>query len=171
MTFATILPSVMKEKERAKVEEALKDTLFELGNRLSMGENFETAAKKALTSRTECESVCCKLERELILCRGDIESAVFSTLSPISIEMANHYCEICKASKRDVRNAGKLATGIAHQVQDQNTVRKGIENKLKSTTDMMAGTSALFAPIILGMSIVMLGPITEITGEVFFDGW
>ena len=84
--------------------------------------------------------------------------------------MANHYCEICKASKRDVRNAGKLATGIAHQVQDQNTVRKGIENKLKSTTDMMTGTSALFAPIILGMSIVMLGPITEITGEVFFDG-
>ena len=170
ITFAIILPSVMKEKERVKVEEALKDTLFELGNRLSMGENFETAAKKALASRIECESVCCKLERELILCRGDIESAVFTVLSPISVEMANHYCEICKASKRDVRNAGKLATGIAHQVQDQNTVRKGIENKLKSTTDMMTGTSALFAPIILGMSIVMLGPITEITGHVFFDG-
>ena len=170
VTFATILPSVLKEKERAKVEEALRDTLFELGNRLSLGENFETAAKKALASRTECEAVCCKLERELILCRGDIENAVFMTLSPISSDMANHYCEICKASKRDVRNAGKLATGIAHQVQDQNTVRKGIENKLKSTTDMMTGTSALFAPIILGMSIVMLGPITEITGEVFFDG-
>ena len=170
VTFATILPSVMKEKERAKVEEALKDTLFELGNRLSMGENFETAAKKALGSRTECVTVCCKLERELILCRGDIESAVFTALSPISVEIANHYCEICKASKRDVRNAGRLATGIAHQIQDQNTVRKGIENKLKSTMDMMTGTSALFAPIILGMSIVMLGPISDITGEVFFDG-
>ena len=170
VTFATILPSVMKEKERAKIEEALKDTLFELGNRLSMGENFETAAKKALGSRTECETVCCRLERELILCRGDIESAVFTALSPVSTEIANHYCEICKASKRDVRNAGRLATGIAHQVQDQNIVRKGIENKLKSTMDMMTGTSALFAPIILGMSIVMLGPISEITGEVFFDG-
>ena len=135
-----------------------------------MGENFETAAKKALGSRTECVTVCCKLERELILCRGDIESAVFTALSPISVEIANHYCEICKASKRDVRNAGRLATGIAHQIQDQNTVRKGIENKLKSTMDMMTGTSALFAPIILGMSIVMLGPISDITGEVFFDG-
>ena len=41
--------------------------------------------------------------------------------------------------------------------------------KLKSTMDMMTGTSAIFAPLILGMSIVMLGPITEITGQVFFD--
>ena len=34
---------------------------------------------------------------------------------------------------------------------------------------MMTGTSAIFAPIILGMSIVMLGPISEITGQVFFE--
>ena len=54
-------------------------------------------------------------------------------------------------------------------IQDQNNVRKSIENKLKSTMDMMTGTSAIFAPIILGMSVVMLGPISEITGSVFFD--
>ena len=51
----------------------------------------------------------------------------------------------------------------------QNSVRKDIENKLKSTMDMMTGTSAIFAPIILGMSIVMLGPISSITGQVFFE--
>ena len=68
-----------------------------------------------------------------------------------------------------MRNAGKLATSIAHQIQDQNGVRKDIENKLKSTMDMMTGTSAIFAPLILGMSIVMLGPISEITGQVFFE--
>ena len=83
--------------------------------------------------------------------------------------MTGHYCDIYRASKRDIRNAGKLATSIAHQIQDQNGVRKSIENKLKSMMDMMSGTSAIFAPIILGMSIVMLGPITEITGQVFFD--
>lgn len=170
VTYASISPSVVKEKERVRTEEALKDTLFELGNRLSIGDNFETAVRKALASRKECEKVCCSLERELILCRGEIESAVLTALSPVSAEVAGHYRDIYKASMRDVRNAGRLATGIAHQIQDQKTVRKGIENKLKSTTDMMSGTSALFAPIILGMSIVMIGPITEITGEVFFDG-
>ena len=169
-TFMTICPSVSKERVRARTEEALKDTLFELGNRLCIGENFENALVRALGTRKECESVCCRLERELALCRGDIEGAVFGTIYPVSSEMASHYRDICKASMRDVRNAGRLAIGIAHQVQDQNTVRRGIENKLKSTMDMMTGTSAVFAPIILGMSIVMLGPIAEITGHVFFDG-
>ena len=35
--------------------------------------------------------------------------------------------------------------------------------------DMMTGTASVFAPLILAMSVVMLGPISEIVGEVFFD--
>ena len=169
VTFMTICPSLLREKERSKTEEALKDVLFELGNRMSMGENFENAVIKALGSRDECAQIRIGLERELVLCRGDIGSAVHAVLSPISSDVASCYRDICRASVRDVRNAGRLALGIAHQLQDQNNVRKGIENKLKSTMDMMTGTSSLFAPIILGMSIVMLGPISEITGHVFFE--
>ena len=169
LTFAVIYPSILKEKERVRTEEALKDALFELGNRMSMGDNFENAIKKALSSRKDCISLCEKVERELVICRGDIESMIIEVIGPISEEMTGHYCDIYRASLRDMRNAGRLATGIAHQIQDQNAVRKNIENKLKSTMDMMTGTSAIFAPIILGMSIVMLGPITDITGQVFFD--
>ena len=169
VTFCSIFPSIVKEKERLKKEDALKGALFELGNRLSMGENIETAIKKALGSREGCSSMSAMLERELMLCRGDIESAITAVMGKISVLMTGHYCDIYRASKRDIRNAGKLATSIAHQIQDQNGVRKSIENKLKSMMDMMSGTSAIFAPIILGMSIVMLGPITEITGQVFFD--
>ena len=169
VTFGSILPSVMKEKERLKKEDAIKDALFELGNRLSMGENFETAIVKALGSREGSASMAGMMERELTLCRGCIESAIKAVMGNISVLMTGHYCDIYKASMRDIRNAGKLATSIAHQIQDQNGVRKNIENKLKSMMDMMSGTSAFFAPIILGMSIVMLGPITEITGQVFFD--
>ena len=110
-----------------------------------------------------------RIERELNICRGDIESAIIAVIGKISDKMTGHYCDIYRASMKDVRNSGKLATSVAHQIQDQNGVRKDIENKLKSTMDMMTGTSAIFAPLILGMSIVMLGPITEITGQVFFD--
>ena len=169
LTFAVICPSIIREKERSKTEEALKDALFELGNRMSMGDNFENAVKKALSSRKDCEMLAQRMERELVLCRGDIESAIIEVMGAISEQMTGHYCDIYRASLRDNRNAGKLATSIAHQIQDQNAVRKDIENKLKSTMDMMTGTSAVFAPIILGMSIVMLGPISEITGQVFFD--
>ena len=169
MTFCTIYPSILREKERVKVEESLKDALFELGNRLSMGENFENAIKKTFESKKDCLTISYKIERELILCRGDIESAIIAVIGKISDCMTGHYCDIYRASLKDVRNAGKLATSIAHQIQDQNGVRKDIENKLKSTMDMMTGTSAIFAPLILGMSIVMLGPISEITGQVFFE--
>ena len=169
MTFCTIYPSILREKERVKVEDALKDALFELGNRLSMGENFENAIKRTFESKKDCLSLSCRIERELMLCRGDIESAIIAVIGEISDAMTGHYFDIYRASLKDVRNAGKLATSIAHQIQDQNGVRKDIENKLKSTMDMMTGTSAIFAPLILGMSIVMLGPITEITGQVFFE--
>ena len=169
MTFCTIYPSILKEKERVRIEDALKDALFELGNRLSMGENFETAVKKTFESKKDCLSLSYKIERELILCRGDIESAIVAVIGKISDKMTGHYCDIYRASLKDVHNAGRLATSVAHQIQDQNGVRKDIENKLKSTMDMMTGTSAIFAPLILGMSIVMLGPISEITGQVFFD--
>lgn len=169
LTFSAIIPSILKEKERLRMEDALKGALFELGNRLSMGENFENAIKTALGSRKDCSLLSSRMERELILCRGDVESAIDLVMGKISALMAGHYRDIYRASLRDVRNSGKLATSIAHQIEDQNGVRKGIENKLKSMMDMMSGTSAIFAPIILGMSIVMLGPITEITGEVFFD--
>jgi len=169
VTFSCILPSIMKEKERARMEEALKDVLFELGNRLSIGENFENATKKALESKKDCFKLSYMIEREFILCRGDTVSALRAVLDGISPKMADHYCDIYRASTRDLRDAGRMATGLAHQLQDQNRVRKDIENKLKSTMDMMTGTSAIFAPIILGMSIMMLGPISQMTGQILFE--
>ena len=45
-----------------------------------------------------------------------------------------------------------------------------MNNKLRSMTDMMTGTSAIFAPLILGLSITMMGPIASITGDVNVDG-
>ena len=169
VTFSAILPSIIRERERAKTEESLKDILFELGNRLSMGENFENAMKKAFESKKDCLTLSYRIEREFILCRGDTESALRIVLNDISPKMADHYCDIYRASMRDLRDAGRMATGLAHQLQDQNRVRKDIENKLKSTMDMMTGTSAIFAPIILGMSIMMLGPISQMTGQTFFE--
>lgn len=166
---AFMAPAVAEERKRGRTEEMLKDALFELGNRLSMGENFDTAITKALSSGKDGAEMAQKLEREIVLCRGDTESAVRAVLGPVSKLISGFYCDVCRASKRDIRDAGRLASSIAHQLQDQNSVRKDIENRLKSMLEMMTGTSAVFAPLILGMSVVMLGPISDITGAVFFD--
>lgn len=169
ISFALMVPGVVKEKKRAKSEEMLKDSMFELGNRLMMGENYETAIVRAFSSRTDCKWMSENITREITISRGDAESAIRTVIGPVSQMMSDFYCDVYKASLRDIRDAGRLASSIAHQLQDQNSVRKNIENKLKSMLDMMTGTSAIFAPLILGMSVVMLGPLSEIAGAVGFE--
>lgn len=164
LSLMLLIPKMVKERNRIKMEEMLKDSLFDLGNRLMMGENFEISLKKSFAARTDCEKLYESVSREMILSRGDIEKGLHRVIDPISSRMASVYCDICRSSARDNRDAGRFAVSVAHQLQDQNSVIKNIENKLKSMLDMMTGTSAVFAPVILGMSIVMLDPLSQIAG-------
>ena len=41
-----------------------------------------------------------------------------------------------------------------------------MRNKLRSMTDMMNGTAALFAPLILGLSIMMMSPLAQVAGPL-----
>lgn len=163
ISLAIVSYPYLMERKRKKIEAMLQDSLFELSNRLTMGENFDVALVRSLESRKDCKNLHISMKRELELCRGDIISAIDRIIRPISMQMFLSYADIYRASTKDIRNSGKLALSIAHQVQDQNSVRKGIELKLKNMLDMMTGTAAIFAPLILGMSIVMLGPISKIS--------
>ncbi len=165
----TMAPRIISETKRHKECDMLSDAIFELGNRLSMGENYDIALTKTFSSRKDMSRISEMTERELAICRGDVRGAVSSVLSPISEVLSGFYCDIYDASTKDIRDAGRLALSIAHQLRDQESVRKDIGNKLKSMLDMMTGTAAIFAPLILAMSMVMLGPISKITGTVFFE--
>ena len=67
------------------------------------------------------------------------------------------------ASNKDVRDAGRMATAIAYQLQNEDLVRNDMKNKLRGMTDMMNGTAAVFAPLILGMSIMMMSPLVSMS--------
>ena len=129
------------------------------------GENFESASVSAFSVRKGCRSVADALAREFDICRGDIEHAIDVCISPVSPTIAGYVKDIYRASCKDLRDAGRLAIALAHQMQDQDTVRKGIGNKLRSITDMMNGTSMVFAPLILGLSIMMMGPLSVVSGS------
>ena len=165
-TYLLIQPDVKKENTRAKVELVLKDALFDLGNRMVTGENFESALVGALSVRKECKNIAESLTREYVICRGDLESAIDRCISSVSVMMAGFVKDIYRASCKDVRDAGRLAIAIAHQLKDQDSVRKNLDNKLRSMTDMMNGTAAVFAPMILGLSIMMMGPLASVSGSV-----
>lgn len=162
--FASMYPEVRREKIRAKQEQLLRDSVFDLGNSLISGENFETALVAAVGVRKECRPVAEALERELMMCRGDVCSAIEMAVGKISRRVAGIFCDIYRCSVKDMRDAGRLAVSVGRQLQDQESVLKGIGNKLKSMTDMMVGTSMVFAPLVLGMSVSMLAPLAKISG-------
>ena len=162
VTFIILHPSTRNERMREKQEQLLKDAVFEFGNKLLAGENFERALVGAIGIRKECEDLSKSMGRELDVCRGDVRSAIYAVIGPVSGRMADIFCGVYECSLKDIRDAGRLAISVGRQLQDQDTVRKAIQNKLKSMTDMMTGTAAVFAPLVLGMSIAMLGPISKV---------
>lgn len=168
--FAFLYPAHTAEKKRLETEKLLKDSVFDLGNRMISGDNFENAVYGALNVRKETAGIAESFRRESVLCRGDVRSAIMLSVGTVSPQVAEIYCDVLAASGKDLRDAGRLAISMGRQIQDQETVTKGINNKLKSVLDMMTATAAVFAPLVLGLCISMLEPLRTISDSVYLGG-
>jgi hypothetical protein len=164
LTFAATFRSVSEERRIRKTETSLQYVFFELGNRLLSGSNFEDSMIAALGTRKECAHLSGRFSRCVRLSRGDVTGSLRSVLYGCSDEIADGYVRVYEASCKDTRDSGRLSVSIGHQMQDRMQVKRNIRNKLKSITDMMTGTSVFFAPMIMGMSIVLLKPMASISG-------
>lgn len=161
---AMLFPKVSADKKRRVAAASLEHVLFETGNRMISGENFETAFVDSLSERKECRMVERTLRTNILFSKGDIADGVRSSLHGYSEAMGDAYVRIYRSSVKNVRDAGRLAVSLGHQMQDQTAARKKTENKLKSMSDMMTVTSVMFAPLIMGLSIVLLKPLSEVAG-------
>ena len=170
LTIVLNIQDIRREKKLLKSEQGLRDSVFDMGNRMMSGNNFERAVPEAIMARKECKGAGESLYRELLLCRGDVAKAVAKAIRPVSEEMAIALCDVYRCSKRDVTDAGKLAMALGRQFQNQSHARRSLEISLKSMTDMMTATSMLFAPIILGMSVSMLEPLSNLSGFQSLEG-
>ena len=159
-----------KEQARRRAEDGLRDCVFEMGTAMLSGGIFENASVDAMGSRPECAEAASALGREMDICRGDVESAVEKALSPISEEVSRVLCDVRRCSMTDGEEAGRLASSVGRQFQNRADVMTGLELKLKSMTDMMTGTAMIFAPMVLGLSIALLGPLSEISGFQGMEG-
>ncbi|WP_201013815.1 hypothetical protein [Candidatus Methanomethylophilus sp. 1R26] len=164
LSFAAVFPAYMRESARKRCAVHLEDAVFDAGNRLLSGETFENAAIGAIASREGCAGIAEPLRREFAVCRGDEEGAVARALSPVSATVSDAFCAVCRAASKDLRDAGKLAVSIGRQMKDQRSVRNGIRAELRSMTDTMSATAAFFAPMVLGLSVSMLGPVSGMAG-------
>jgi hypothetical protein len=162
--FAFLHPGMIRERKKVKVENTMGIALFDLGNRLLAGENFETALVSVFKQRKDCTEFAEALERCIMVSRGDTGDAIRISMSVYSEKMALMYIDVYNSSLKDLRDAGRLAVSIGHQLQDQAATINRIQNKLRSVLDMMTGTSAVFAPLILGISVSMLAPLVDLAG-------
>jgi Flp pilus assembly protein TadB len=162
--FAILHPRMSAERKRMKTERTMADALFDIGNRLLSGENLEKAMISSFRERKDVGTLAVTLERCILLSRGDTAKAIHNAMDAHSKRMAGMYCDIYAASLKDLRDAGRLAISMGHQLQDQEATVNGIKNKLRSMLDMMTGTSSVFAPLVLGISISMLAPLANIAG-------
>jgi len=162
--FAILYRKMNAERRKVKIGSIMGDVLFDLGNRLLSGENFEKALIASFKERKDCADLAASLEGCVSVSRGDTEWAIRNAMDPYSKKMADMYADVHTSSLKDLRDAGRLAVSIGHQIQDQNATVNGIKNKLRSMLDMMTGTSAVFAPLILGISVSMLAPLMSLAG-------
>lgn len=165
-----LVRDMRSESARRRSESGIRDCVFELGNSMLGGDNFEKVSVDVISSRPECSSVGVALSREMDLCRGDVESAVRNAIEPTSPEVSRTLCDIHRCSRKDTEDAGRLAIAVGRQFQNASNIRKELDLRLKSMTDMMLGTAVFFAPLVLGMSVSMLGPLSEISGYQGLEG-
>lgn len=158
------------ESERIRAEKGLRDCVFEMGTAMLSGSIFENASVESMESRPECLEASASLRRELDICRGDVQAAVRRALSPVSAEVSRILCDVHRCSMTDGDEAGRLASSVGRQFQNRADVMTGLELKLKSMIDMMTGTAMIFAPMVLGLSISLLGPLGDISGFQGMEG-
>lgn len=159
-----------EDVRRRGCNQGLRDSVFEMGNRMLSGGSFETVCLESLGGRPECSHVHEGLRRELALCRGDIGSAIEAAIGGTSREVSRAFRDISACSEEDNDNAGRLAIALGRQFHNSDSIRRSLDLRLKSMTDMMVGTAVLFAPMVLGMSVSMLEPLSDIPGYVPMEG-
>ena len=170
LTSIMLYKSIKEEAERKKNELSLMDSVFDIGNRMISGFNFERASVEAIASKESCYDISVNLEKEYALCRGSVRNAIIEAVGPISHEVGVTLSDISLCAERSPEDASRLAITMGGLMQNRNITKKNIASKLKSTTDMMVGTAMIFAPLVLGMSISMLEPISALYGNVSFAG-
>lgn len=156
--------NISSDNKKKKMESQLKDSIFDLGNRMLTGEPFEVAIVNLLESRKGLSELSAKLKNEFAICRGDIEGAITAVFNDIGPSVNSTFINIYRTSMKSVTEGGRLALNLGRQIRDQDMTRRNIRNELKSMTDTMFGTAAFFAPLVLGLSVSILGPIREIAG-------
>ncbi len=169
-TAFLISDDIRKAVRLKKMNDSITESVLDIGNRMISGENYEVSLIESLKTNKETRKISGTFSRSLALCRGNVYDAIERTFGRISSELCSILTNVFSCSVKDNTEAGRLAMTLGKQLHNRSVSQKEIELKLKSTTDMMVGTGMLFAPMVLGMSISMMEPLSKMIAGYSVDG-
>ncbi|AMK13908.1 hypothetical protein AUP07_0861 [methanogenic archaeon mixed culture ISO4-G1] len=170
LTILLMADGVLEMDKIKRYRSCLKDTLSDFGNEMLSGKNYETGLMRSLWKGCSATLICSSFESELAYCRGDVETAIDRSIGTISTDVSDMLKDVRFNSLRNFDEAGRLAIRMGRMLRDRESAQRELEIKLKSTTDMMSATAMFFAPMVLGMSIAMMEPLSEMMGYASLDG-
>ena len=155
------------------VEKEFVNALYQMGNRMTTGTSFDVAFEEVGRSRSH--SLFGEFARRSIYkcltSRQDLSTIIAqdTELLGMSPLVRNALVTVAECAASDPHAAGKVALNLAQYLSDLRTCQAKIREKLQSVVDMMSSTSAVFAPIVLGITgslFSLVGAVSPGSGSV-----
>lgn len=161
------LPGRKETKRSLELEEELPEALYYIGSSMSEGESFERALRrahehmKAPVVQGLLEGALSRLTREKVSLKDAFfgEGGVLQDYpSPLtrSSMMITVY-----AVEKNPEATGRLLVAYSSFLKGLKRIKEDMLEELSSTVGMMEATAAIFAPLILGITVSMYGAFAE----------
>ncbi len=148
------------------VEKDFVNALYQMGNRMTTGTSFDVAFEEVARSRSSSpfgEFARKALYRSLTT-RQDLATIIANDAGLVGMSplVRNALVTVAECAASDAQAAGKVALNLAQYLSDLRSCQSKVREKLQSVVDMMSSTSAIFAPIVLGIT----GSLFSLVGSV-----
>lgn len=155
-----------------KMEEEFPDALFQLGSRIGEGVPLETALLKTgdTMKGAEISSLFKRISFILRVTRLSLDDILFGSKGilknfPSSMIRASMKV-VVESVKKDVKVAGHIIVVVSQYLKDLKKVEHDIQVRLGSVLDMMKTTGALFAPILMGITVGLYYILSNVTQKI-----
>jgi hypothetical protein len=148
------------------LEKDFVNALYQMGNRMTTGTSFDVALEEVARSRSASpfgEFARRSIYKSLTT-RQDLPTIIANDADLLSMSplVRNALFTVAECAASDPQAAGKVALNLAQYLSDLRSCQSKIREKLQSVVDMMSSTSAIFAPIVLGIT----GSLFSLVGAV-----
>lgn len=148
------------------VEKDFVNALYQMGNRMITGTSFDVAFEEVARSRSSSPfgEFARKAVYRSLTTRQDLAAIIANDagLAGMSPLVRNALVTVAECAASDAQAAGKVALNLAQYLSDLRSCQSKVREKLQSVVDMMSSTSAIFAPIVLGIT----GSLFSLVGSV-----